>query len=247
MRGKRFFSGKYANMKYLAYFQSHTGTYASIDRLAELYEEALNVADVEGIVIATRPDCVNEELLLYLKHLQRRCFVMLEYGVETFCDGTLKLVNRCHDSAASKWAIRQTHAHDIPQCVHLILGLPGETTADMLHTVDELADLPVEVVKFHQLQVIKGTPLEKMIHSGVIGPEGVNMKNFTLEQYLEICGEVISHLPPLVAIERFVSESPYRLLISPKWGVKPDQFKALLDHYLQKNDIFQGKMRKKGN
>ncbi len=237
-RGMQFFSGKYAGMKYLAYFQSHTGTYASMEHLAELYEEALSVSDVVGIVVATRPDCVNEDLLHYLKSLQRRCFVMLEYGVETLNDGTLMRINRCHDAAVSRSAMRLTHEYGIPQCAHLILGLPGESTDDMLHTVEEMAAQPVGVVKFHQLQVIRGTALEMMMRMGTLSDEAMKITNFSLADYLALCGEVVRRLPPSMAIERFVSESPRHLLVSPKWGVKPDKFNAMLDEYLQKKDIY---------
>ncbi|MDD7749096.1 MAG: TIGR01212 family radical SAM protein, partial [Bacteroidales bacterium] len=123
-RGMRFFSGKYEGMKFLAYFQSHTGTHASLERLKALYAEAVAVDDVVGIVIATRPDCVSNELLGYLREFQQRCFVMLEYGVETLNDSTLQFINRCHDAATSVSAIKLTHEYGIPQCAHLILGLP---------------------------------------------------------------------------------------------------------------------------
>lgn len=237
-RGKSFFSGKYPNTKFLAYFQAHTGTYAPIERLKSLYEEALAVDDVVGLVIATRPDCVTEELLSYLHQLQSRCFVMIEYGIETLNNKTLPPINRCHDSAASIYAIELTNQYGIPQCAHIILGLPGESQHDMLSTIDRISQLPVDVVKFHQLQVIKSTKLEKMISSGEIN----NFNCFSLDDYITLCGEVIKHLSPKIAIERFVSESPSNLLISPKWGVKPDKFKALLEAYLEKSDIFQGKI-----
>ncbi|MDO4510250.1 MAG: TIGR01212 family radical SAM protein [Bacteroidales bacterium] len=241
-RGKQFFAGKYPGMKYLAYFQAHTGTHASLDRLKSLYEEAAAVSDVVGIVIATRPDCVQEELLQYLHALQRRCFVMIEYGVETLCDSTLSAINRCHDAAASVAAIRLTAQYGIPQCAHLILGLPGESRGDMLSTVDAISALPVDVVKFHQLQVIRGTMLERKISAG----EMPGFRCFTLEEYLDLCAEVIERISPSIAIERFVSESPSALLVMPKWGVKPDKFKAMLHEILAQRKIFQGKMQKNG-
>ncbi|MDO4970893.1 MAG: TIGR01212 family radical SAM protein [Bacteroidales bacterium] len=237
-RGKSFFSGKYPNTKFLAYFQAHTGTYAPIERLKSLYEEALAVDDVVGLIIATRPDCFTEELLSYLHQLQSRCFVMIEYGIETLNNKTLQVINRCHDSAASISAIELTNQYGIPQCAHIILGLPGESQHDMLSTIDRISQLPIDVVKFHQLQVIKNTKLEKMISSGEID----NFNCFSLDDYITLCGEVIKHLSQKIAIERFVSESPSNLLISPKWGVKPDKFKALLEAYLEKSDIFQGKI-----
>lgn len=236
MRGKSFFFGKYPDAKYLAYFQSHTGTHAPLEHLQSLYEEAVAVDDVVGIVISTRPDCVSEELLSYLQQLQSRCFVMIEYGIETFNDKTLSLINRCHDSVASISAIELTNQYGIPQCAHLILGLPGESQDDMLSTIDSISLLPIDVVKFHQLQVIKGTVLEKQISMGEVN----TFKCFSLDDYITMCGEVVKHLSPKIAIERFVSESPSDLLVSPKWGVKPDKFKALLEAYLEKSGIFQG-------
>lgn len=234
-RGKRFFSEKYEGMKFLAYFQSHTGTHASLERLKVLYAEAVAVDDVVGIVIATRPDCVSNELLDYLRELQQRCFVMLEYGVETLHDSTLRIINRCHDAATSVAAIKLTHEYGIPQCVHLILGLPGESQHDMLRTVDVISSLPVDVVKFHQLQVVKGTALEKMLNSGQIA----DFRCFTLDEYLALCAEVVKRLSPKIAIERFVSESPADMLISPKWGIKPDKFKSMLEKYLIQHHISQ--------
>lgn len=234
-RGKRFFSGKYEGMKFLAYFQSHTGTHASVERLKALYAEAVAVDDVVGIVIATRPDCVSNELLGYLRVLQQRCFVMLEYGVETLNDSTLRIINRCHDVATSVSAIKLTHEYGIPQCAHLILGLPGESQHDMLHTVDVISSLPVDVVKFHQLQVVKGTALEKILNSGQID----DFRCFTLDEYLALCAEVVKRLSPKIAIERFVSESPADMLISPKWGIKPDKFKSMLEKYLIQHHISQ--------
>ena len=238
-KGKRFFAGKYPSAKYLAYFQSHSGTYAPLEHLKALYEEAMAVSDVVGIVIATRPDCVSEPLFQYLKELQRRCFVMLEYGVETLHDATLRLINRCHDAEAAIFAIQATHAAGIPQCVHLILGLPGESREQMLHTVRTISDLPVEVVKFHQLQILKHTALAQML------PEisaSHPILPFTAETYIDLCGDIIRYLSPRIAIERFVSESPGALLLSPKWGIKPAQFHSLLHQYLENHHIFQGKM-----
>lgn len=240
-QGMRFFGGKYEGGKYLAYFQSHSCTYAPLERLKSLYEEALAVDDVVGIVVATRPDCVSESLLAYLQRLQRRSFVMLEYGVETLNDATLQLINRCHDAAASVRAIELTHQYGIPQCAHLIFGLPGESVGDMLRTVDLISALPVDVLKFHQLQVVKGSALERIAECGLDGVTDKPVKCFALDEYLALCAEIVGRLSAHVAIERFVSEAPAHMLIAPKWGVKPDKFKAMLDRYLAQHGIFQKK------
>ena len=163
----------------------------------------------------------------------------MEYGVETLHNATLSLINRCHDAQTSISAIHATHAAGIPQCVHLILGLPGETREQMLHTVRTISALPIDVVKFHQLQILKHTALASRLPDiTALHP----ILPFTAEAYIALCGEIIGCLSPQIAIERFVSESPGALLMSPKWGIKPAQFHSLLHQYLEKHHIFQGKM-----
>ena len=233
--GKHFFAGKYPKMQYLAYFQAHTNTYASLERLKVLYEEALAVDGVVGIVISTRPDCVSDELLTYLKELQRHAFVMLEYGIESLNDATLKLINRCHNSTISVEMIHKTATFGIPMCAHLILGLPGETVADMLSTVQQISQLPVDVVKFHQLQVIRGTRLAQMLEKG----EFV-LETCSAQQYVALVAHLLQHLSPEIAVERFVSESRGSMLVSPKWGIKPQEFNRKLFTHMQEHSIFQG-------
>ena len=157
--GKEFYAGKYPDMKYLAYFQSFTGTFASVDRLSALYNEALSVPDVVGLVVSTRPDCLSDEILDLLSDIDKRHKVIVEIGVETTHEKTLSLINRCHTWQCAKDAIKRVAGHGIVVGAHLILGLPGETVDDMISTVDAVAELPLNSVKFHQLQVLRGTRL----------------------------------------------------------------------------------------
>ncbi len=217
--GKRFFARKYPHMKYLAYFQSYTATNAATQRLMEMFREALEVPDVVGLAIGTRPDCMPADLLHELQSLSRDKFVMVEYGAETACDDTLTLVNRCHTWADTADAVRRTHEAGIPVGLHLIMGLPGEDTDTMLTTIDEVNRLPVDIVKCHQLQLVKGTRLAAQVADG-----SVDYTPWELDDYIDLCCKIVDRLRDDIAIERFVSQSPDNLLISPRWGLKNYQF-----------------------
>ncbi|MDE7152830.1 MAG: TIGR01212 family radical SAM protein [Muribaculaceae bacterium] len=230
LKGKQFFARKYPQMRYLAYFQAYTNTHSSdIDRLTALYEEALSVPGVDGIIIGTRPDCMPQQLLERLRLLNTRPGrVMVEYGAESSHDATLQLINRCHTWADTVDAVQRTADAGIHCGVHLILGLPGETETMMLETVDRIATLPLMTVKFHQLQVIRGTRLAQMMEQG-----SVELPHFTVESYLDLCAAIVRRLPSHIAIERFTSQSPDNLLITPRWGLKNYQFTELLRKRLE--------------
>lgn len=153
--GKAFFSRKYLDMKYLAYFQAYTNTYARVEQLRQMYEEALEVEDVVGIVIGTRPDCVSDELLDYLEELNRRIFVLVEYGIESANDETLKRINRGHDFACCRSAVERTHARGILTGGHIIIGLPGEDAEESLRQAPLISSLPLDILKIHQMQIIR--------------------------------------------------------------------------------------------
>ena len=231
--GKRFFGRKYPEMKYLAYFQAYTNTYARLDRLRRLYEEALAVEDVVGIVIGTRPDCISEELLDYLEALNRQTFLTVEYGVETANDETLRRINRGHDFACSASAIRQTHERGILTGAHIILGLPGEDAAESLRQAPLISALPIDILKIHQMQVIKGTRLAE-----AFGQQPFHI--YSAEEYIALIAQYIRRLREDMVLERFVSQSPEELLIAPHWGLKNHEFTNLLMNYLRKNNIRQG-------
>lgn len=218
-QSRRFFSRKYTDMRYLAYFQSYTGSYGELQHLLALYDEALAVDGVDGLIIGTRPDCMPDALLEALEGRSRRRFVMIEYGAESSHDRTLALINRCHAWSDTADAVRRTHAAGLPVGIHLIMGLPGESEADMLATVDAVNKLPVDVVKFHQLQVVRGTRLHAMLERGEI-----EVPEMSVDDYIELCVKIVGRLRDDIAIERFVSQSPAGMLVSPRWGLKNYEF-----------------------
>lgn len=224
--GKRFFGRKYPDMKYLAYFQAYTNTYASLEELLRMYEEALRVEDIVGIVIGTRPDCVSEELLDYLAELNKRTFVLVEYGIETANDETLLRINRGHDFACSRKAVEQTHVRGILTGGHIIIGLPGEDAEESLRQAPIISSLPLDILKIHQMQVIKGTRLAQQYAEH---PFHV----YTVEEYIEVIVGYIKLLRKDLVLERFVSQSPAELLIAPKWGLKNYEFTNLLNNRLK--------------
>lgn len=228
-KGKAFFGRKYPQMKYLAYFQAYTNTHSSdIDRLMALYEEALAVDGVVGLIIGTRPDCMPQQLLDRLAALP--AWVMVEYGAESACDATLGCVNRCHTWADTVDAVTRTHAAGIPVGLHLIMGLPGEDEQTMLRTIDCVNALPVDTVKIHQLQLIRGTRMARDIEEGLY-----DITRFTPGQYAALCVKILRRLRPGIAVERFVSQSLPELLIYPRWNLKNYQFANLLDNMLRES------------
>ena len=231
--GKQFFARKYPEMKYLAYFQAYTNTYASIDHLRQLYEEALSVKDVVGIVIGTRPDCVSDELLDYLEDLNHRTFLIVEYGVESANDETLQRINRGHSFKQSCLAIEKTHQRGILTGAHIILGLPGEDAQENLRQAPIISSLPIDILKIHQMQIIRSTQLAKEF-------ERNPFHIYSVDEYIELIANYIQRLRKDLILERFVSQSPKELLIAPQWALKNHEFTDLLNNYLKKHAIHQG-------
>lgn len=217
--GIGFFRKKYPGQKYIAYFQSYTNTYAPLERLRALYEEALAFPDVIGLAIGTRPDCVSDELLDYLGSLAANYAITVEYGVESTCDATLRLINRGHDFACAQKAIRNTAARGITVGAHLILGLPQEDREMMLAHAERISELPVHVLKLHQLQLVRGT---KMAEQYRTHPEWFRF--CSVDEYIELVLDFREKLRPDIQIERYISQSPPELLIAPDWGLKNYEF-----------------------
>lgn len=224
--GKRFFAKKYPDMKYLAYFQAYTNTYDAVDKLKELYEEALKVEDVVGIVIGTRPDCVSSELLDYLEELNKRTFLIVEYGIESCNDDTLRYINRGHDFACTRKAVEETAKRGIYVGGHVIMGLPGEDASESLRQAPIISSLPLTMLKIHQMQIIKGTRLAKIYKERPF-------HLYTIEEYIDLITQYIGLLRSDLVLERFVTQSPPEMLIAPKWGLKNYEFTNLLNNRLR--------------
>ena len=231
--GKRFFSRKYPTMKYLAYFQSYSNSYGTLSHLKDLYEEALRVPDVVGLVIGTRPDCMPDALLEYLEELNRRTFLLVEYGVESANEETLVRVNRGHTFAQARECIIRTAQRGIRVGVHMILGFPWETRSELIRQAQLIASLPITTLKLHQLQVIRGPQLAREYE---LQPWPLP----TAEEYVDLVLEYISHLPSSLVLERFVSQSPPEYVIAPRWGLKNHEFSALVKKAIQKRSTQLG-------
>ncbi len=211
--GIEFFAEKYKTQKYLAYFQAYSNTYALLDVLKTYYKEALSGEKIIGLVIATRPDCVNNELLDYLQLLAEDNYLVLEYGIESCNDGTLKNINRGHTFNDTVNALELSKERGIHIGIHYIMGLPGDTRDDNLKHAEIISGLPFETLKLHQLQIIKGT---KMAEQYSANPNLFDL--FSANEYIDHIIKFSEKLNPEIIIERFISESPSDLLVAPKWG-----------------------------
>lgn len=222
---------------YLAYFQSFSNTYAPLERLKQLYEEALSHPSVVGIVVGTRPDCVDEQKLDYLAELAKEHVVIVEYGIESCYDETLRRINRGHDFETARRAVEMTAQRGLDVGVHFILGLPGETRQMMLDSCAMINTLPIRSVKFHQLQIVKGTRMEQEYAAC---PE--DFERFTLDEYLDFFVDMLERLRPDIFIERFVGEVPPRFVNETPWGlIRNVELLRLLDRRLEERDTWQGR------
>ena len=224
--------------QYLAYFQPFSNTYKPLAELKRIYSEALEVPSILGIVIGTRPDLIDEAILQHLSEIQKTHYVMLEYGVESVYDETLRRVNRGHNFATAERAIRMTVEYGIPCGAHFIFGLPGETKAMMLDAADIISRLPLTTIKFHQLQLFKDT---KMAEEYQLHPEHFHL--FDLEEYIDFVIDFAEHLHPDIVIERFAGEVPPRYLVSEPWmKLRYDAVLSRIEKRMEERDTWQGKM-----
>lgn len=239
-RGKRFYSRQvrgHASVSYLAYFQAGSNTYPPPADMMPRLEEALGVPDVEGLVIATRPDCITPEWTDCLARLSRRAFVMVELGVESVSDEVLRGIGRGHDTATSRRAILELASCGIPVGVHTILGLPGETRHSLLDQARWLSNLPVSTLKLHQLQVLRGSQL-----GAAYAANPRNVPVLDAPTYVRLVADCLERLHPRIAIDRFVSQSPPAALIAPRWGLKNDAVTRLVTEELNRRHSFQGRL-----
>lgn len=236
-KGMEFHKKRYRKAKrYLAYFQAYSNTYADLEHLQKLYEEALSVPEVMGIVVGTRPDCVDEEKLDYFAELAKRCHLVLEYGLESLQNHTLVRVNRGHDVEKSRWAVEETAGRAIHVGGHLILGLPGEQRSDYLNMARELAEWPLDSVKLHQLQLIKGTVMAREFEKN---PR--DFPSFSMEEYLDLILEIVEFLPPRLVIERIAGELTPGMGLKEGWGLRYDGVLKAFEKLQEEKDSWQGK------
>jgi len=234
-QGIEFFK-KYESQKYIAYFQSYTNTYGTFEHLKNTYEQALSHSKVIGLAIGTRPDCVDENLLDYFAELSQKYYVMLEYGVESTDNETLKRINRGHNYEKSVWAINETAKRGIEVGAHLILGLPSENREKIISHAKKISELPLNSLKLHQLQIVKDAAMARDFKQN-----STDYHIFTLDEYIDLLIEFIENLNPKIALERFVSQSPAGFVLAPAWGIKNYQFTAKLEKVMQQKGSFQGK------
>ncbi len=225
--GKQFFGKKYPQMHYLAYFQAYTNTYAPLSELRAKYEEALSVPLVDGIVIGTRPDCVSDEVLDLLEQLNRQQTIIVEYGIESVYDETLRRIRRGHTHQQTVDAIMRTAQRNIPIGAHIILGLPGESRDMLLNEADIISSLPITTLKIHQLQLIRGT-----IMATEYAEQPSDFHLFTVDEYIQLLCDFLPRLRSDIILERLVSQSPASLLATPGWGLKNHEFTARLQNKL---------------
>lgn len=222
---------------YLAYFQAFSNTYAPLERLQKIYEEALSIPSIQGIIIATRPDCIDERLLAYLQQLSEHTYVALEIGIESCQDKTLQRVHRGHDFKCTTRALELIHKYALPVGVHLIFGLPNEKPEQWLQEIDIINQLPIHSIKFHQLQIIKGTALERDYQAN---PNDYLRMDF--EAYIDFLVKYIERLRPNIVIERIASEVPPKYLSVSGWKNKRyDTILQSLEHKLEHQNTWQGK------
>lgn len=235
--GISFFSKKYKTQKYLAYFQAYTNTYADVNLVKELYIEAINHPNVIGLVIGTRPDCINEDLIDFLSDLAKTNYIALEFGVESTLNRTLNLINRCHTYEETIAAYELAKNKGLHLGAHLIIGLPSETRAEMLNHAVEISKLPINTLKIHQLQIVKHTKMALQLKT-----EPAIFELFEAEEYIDFICNFVALLRPDIIIERFISESPSHLLLAPKWnGIKNFEMVAKIEKRMLEKDIWQGK------
>jgi len=223
--------------KYLAYFQPFSNTYAPLEELKGIYGQALKFPEIAGLVIGTRPDCIDEEKIEYFAGLAKTHYVIIEYGIESCNDKTLERINRGHTFAESKAAIEMTADAGLKTGAHLIFGLPGESREEMMAEAKVLSELPLSNIKFHQLQIIKGTRMEKQYKE-----DHSTFDFFELDEYISFIVDFIEQLNPQFIIERFAGEVPPRFQAGPGWGlIRNEQIVEKVEAELERRNSFQGK------
>ncbi len=236
-KGMPYLRSRYKAEKFLVYFQPFTNTYASVDILERLYREALDHPGVIGLAIGTRPDCVDEQKILLLEKLAKHSFILVEYGLQSIYDSTLRFINRGHDYACFRNALKLTAGRGIHVGAHIILGFPCETREQMLGMADEISGQPVEFLKIHQLQIIKNTVLADYYAQNPFPTLGY-------EEYIEMLADFLERLSPDIALQRLFAAAPDDILIAPVWHKTRSELLRDLDVFLEQRGSRQGKRRR---
>ena len=234
LQGKQSLLRRYKAKKFLAYFQSFSNTYAPVDTLKKLYDEALAIEDVVGLSIGTRPDCVDESVLELLQDYAEHHLVWIEYGLQSAKDKTLELINRGHDVQCFEDAVRATVNRGIKICAHVILGLPGEARSDMLHTAETISDLGIDGLKLHLLYVISGTPMEALYRQG-------KYRCLEQQEYVDLVCDFLERIPPGMVIQRLTGDPHPEELVAPDWSRRKSETLQKINETLEKRDSWQGK------
>lgn len=238
IEGIQFHEKRYKSAhKYLAYFQAYSNTYKPVEELAGIYNQALETDKIVGIVVGTRPDCIDEEKLKYFKDLNRKHYVVIEYGIESFNNEILKKINRGHTFEETVEAIKRTAMKGIRTSGHMIFGLPDETKDEMLKSAKLLSRLPLNHVKFHQLQIIKDTPMAEEYRKF---PASFTV--FSIDEYLNFVVEYLEYLNPSIVVERIAGETPPAFNLGEKWGLRYDQILDELEKKLEERSTWQGRL-----
>ncbi len=237
IEAKSYLARRYKAKKFIAYFQSFSNTYAPVERLKALYDEALTVEDVVGLSIGTRPDCVDDQILALLQGYARHHLVWLEYGLQSANDVTLSVINRGHDVRCFKEAVAATRGRGIKICAHVILGLPGETRDDMLRTAKTLADLGIDGIKLHLLYVIRGTELEARLQQGAY----VCLRQ---QEYIDLVCDFLERIPADMIIQRLTGDPHPEGLVAPRWALQKSENLTRIRQTLEERDSWQGKFWK---
>lgn len=233
LQGKKYLARRYKAKKFLAYFQSFSNTYAPIDKLQKLYDEALAVEDIVGLSIGTRPDCVDLPVLELLQDYAGHHLIWIEYGLQSASDKTLELINRGHDVQCFKDAVSATLNRGIKICAHVILGLPGETRSDILQTARTISDLGIDGVKLHLLYVVKGTPLEALYRQG-------DYRCLEQQAYIDLVCDFLERIPPEMVIQRLTGDPHPEELVAPQWSREKTETIRKINETLERRDSWQG-------
>ena len=231
--GKEVMRRKYRAERFIAYFQAYSNTYAPLEQLRALYAEALSVSGVVGLIVATRPDCLSDEVLDYLQELSRYTYLWLELGVQSIHGRSLELINRRHNHASSVDAVQRAASRGLRVCAHVMLGLPGETREEMLAMAGEMNRLGLDGVKLHLLHVMKGTRLADMYERGEV-------RVLERDEYAGLVCDFLEQLDPRIMVHRLTGDGGHDNLVAPLWSLKKFEILNLIDAELERRGTRQG-------